>query len=135
MLPTQVISPVEVILNPVLAYVIGASCTILTAVLCSYVIVASFCFGRFCCRKKRYSLDASEELEQRRPGHYTMTSTTSRLTNTTSRAGINEQRMRADSSRRPPPLPPSSRPLPALPSEAEVYENENFHIGETENKL
>lgn len=131
--PTPTVIPLhEVLLNPALAYVIGGSSTILTGVICCYIIVGSFCCGRYCCQKKRHSLDTSggEELHDR-PGHYTVTSSPYKLANESTDIGT-DQRARANSKRRPPPLPPSSRPLPPLPSQAEVYQN--YH-SESENKL
>lgn len=130
--PTQTVSDfMDTLLNPTTAYVIGISGVLLTLVLCSYILVASFCCGRHCKKKKKHNLNDSSSRLQESSGHYVIRKPYNLTAFHPNYDNMNYfgNRVRADSQRRPPPLPPNvARPLPLLTNEIHT----NRHNDENE---
>ena len=120
--PTQTVSNIiTTLLKPTTAYVIGISGTLLTGVLCSYALVACFCCGRHCRKKKRHNLNENNGRVLESSGHYVirrpynLPAFRANYGNMPNNFG---NRVRADSQRRPPPLPPlATCPFPLVPNE------------------
>lgn len=135
---TRTVDPVvTTLLNPATAYTIAISATLLTGVVCLFIALATFGCGKFCCRKNHESFDTHNEGLPERPGHYNIINKPYNLTSVATTHVISDggfaNRHRADSQRRPPPLPPASRPLPLLPHESEVHVNR--HNDESEETI
>ncbi|XP_019859534.1 PREDICTED: uncharacterized protein LOC109587749 [Amphimedon queenslandica] len=135
--PTQTVSDfMNTLLNPTTAYVIGISGVLLTLVLCSYILVASFCCGRHCKKKKKHNLNESSSRLQESSGHYVVRRPYNLTAFHPNYDNINHfgNRVRADSQRRPPPLPPNvARPLPLLSNE--IHTNKHNDEDEVEEVL
>ena len=133
--PTQTVSDfTNTLLNPTTAYVIGISGVLLSLVLCSYILVASFCCGRHCKKKKKHNLNENSGRLQESSGHYVVRRPYNLTAFHANYGNMNHfgNRVRADSQRRPPPLPPIvTRPLPHLPNEIHT----NRHNDEEDNEV